>query len=362
MSTSFETAQRANEQASSGAGTGDGLRISGLNKVLGGRTIIDNLNLTVKEGELVSLLGPSGCGKTTTLRMIAGFLAPDSGSITVGDRDVTNLGADKRPSAMVFQNYALWPHMTVFKNVAFPLRIRKLPKDEIERRVTGVLELVNLLHHRGSRPGQISGGEQQRVALARALVQEPELLLLDEPLSNLDAKLRVKVREDIREIQQRLGITMVIVTHDQDEALSMSDRVAVMNAGRIEQYSTPGELYAHPQTTFVAQFIGTMNSITGSLKDGVIQPGSDIVGIRPEDVLFSTEQIPGGLPVTVERIVPRGHFHEVLLQRSDALLRAYLTGEVPPLGSSGFATIAKALTFRDGLLIGGTAESRKDQA
>ena len=361
MSTSFDTAQRVEKHAIPGAVTGEGLQISGLNKVLGGRTIIDDLNLEVKEGELVSLLGPSGCGKTTTLRMIAGFLAPDSGSIKVAGREVTHLGADKRPSAMVFQNYALWPHMTVFKNVAFPLKLRKLPKDEIERRVTVVLELVNLLHHRGSRPAQISGGEQQRVALARALVQEPELLLLDEPLSNLDAKLRVKVREDIREIQQRLGITMVIVTHDQDEALSMSDRVAVMNVGRIEQYSTPGELYARPRTTFVAQFIGTMNSIEGTLIDGAIQPGTDMIGIRPEDVVFSTEQMPGGLPVTVERIVPRGHFHEVVLQRSDALLRAYLTGDVPAVGSAGFARIAKALTFRDGVLVEGPAESRKDQ-
>jgi putative spermidine/putrescine transport system ATP-binding protein len=359
VSTSVDTAQLAKEHATSAAAAGKGLEIRGLSKILGGRTIIDNLNLSVKEGELVSLLGPSGCGKTTTLRMIAGFLTPDSGSIEVAGRDVTHLGADKRPSAMVFQNYALWPHMSVFKNVAFPLKLRKLPKDEIEKRVTTVLELVNLLHHKTSRPGQISGGEQQRVALARALVQEPELLLLDEPLSNLDAKLRVKVREDIREIQQRLGITMVIVTHDQDEALSMSDRVAVMNAGRIEQYSTPGELYEHPQTAFVAQFIGTMNRLTGSYRDGVIQPGNDVVGVRPEDVLFTTEQVPGSLPATVERIVPRGHFHEVLLQRSDALLRAYISGTIPALGSTGYARITKVLTFRDDLLIDNPSESSK---
>lgn len=357
MSTSFDTAQRSAEHGSPAADSNAGLEIRGLSKVLGGRTIIDNLNLSVKEGELVSLLGPSGCGKTTTLRMIAGFLTPDHGSIEVAGRDVTQLGADKRPSAMVFQNYALWPHMTVFKNIAFPLKLRKLPKDEIEKRVTTVLELVNLLHHRASRPAQISGGEQQRVALARALVQEPELLLLDEPLSNLDAKLRVKVREDIREIQQRLGITMVIVTHDQDEALSMSDRVAVMNEGRIEQYSTPGELYEHPQTAFVAQFIGTMNRIKGSYQDGVIHPGDDVIGVRPEDVLFTTEQVPGSLPATVERIVPRGHFHEVLLQRADAQLRAYISGDIPAMGSTGYARIAKVLTFRDDLLIDNPTES-----
>ena len=331
-----------------------GLQINGLSKVLGGRTIIDSLDLSVEEGELVSLLGPSGCGKTTTLRMIGGFLTPDSGSIVVAGRDVTALGAERRPSAMVFQNYALWPHMTVFKNVSYPLRIRKLPKSEIQERVTAVLELVNLLHHKGSRPAQISGGEQQRVALARALVQEPDLLLLDEPLSNLDAKLRVKVREDIREIQQRLGITTVIVTHDQDEALSMSDRIAVMNDGRIEQYSTPEELYSQPRTAFVATFIGTMNRISGTYRDGAIVPGSDIIGVRPEDVHFSTGQVPNGMPATVERVTPRGHFHEVLLRRSDALLRAYITENVPREGSTGFARITKAMTFRDDLLIANT--------
>ena len=356
----MSTLQNATRQATGDGVLGDkrtgGLRITGLTKSLGGRTIIDDLDLIVNDGELVSLLGPSGCGKTTTLRMIAGFLAPDNGSIVVGGRDVTTLGAEKRPSAMVFQNYALWPHMTVFKNVAFPLKLRKAPKDEIESRVTAVLDLVNLLHHRGSRPGQISGGEQQRVALARALVQEPELLLLDEPLSNLDAKLRVKVREDIREIQQRLGITMVIVTHDQDEALSMSDRIAVMNQGRIEQYSTPAELYERPMTTFVATFIGSMNRIDGRYVDGRIIAGDDVVGVRPEDVVFSTQQVPGSFPATVERVIPRGHFHEVFLQRSDALLRAYVSGDIPPLGSSGFAKVTKAMTFRDDKLVDVTTE------
>lgn len=354
MSTPHNAALLSNDKRTATAGSNPGLQIEGLGKVLGGRTIIDNLDLTVNEGELVSLLGPSGCGKTTTLRMIAGFLTPDQGSIKVAGRDVTALGAERRPSAMVFQNYALWPHMTVFKNVAFPLKLRKLGKAEIEERVTSVLGLVNLLHHKGSRPGQISGGEQQRVALARALVQEPDLLLLDEPLSNLDAKLRVKVREDIREIQQRLGITTVIVTHDQDEALSMSDRIAVMNDGKIEQYSTPAELYASPQTAFVASFIGTMNRIDGSYQDGVIVPGSDAVGVRPEDVVFTAQQVAGSLPAVVERIIPRGHFHEVSLRRTDAVLRSYVSGELPPLGSTVYAKINRAMTFRDGVLIADT--------
>ncbi|QDZ16181.1 ABC transporter ATP-binding protein [Humibacter ginsenosidimutans] len=348
VSTSHDTVQRT--EAAAVQPSAGGLQISGLNKMLGGRSIIDDLNLTVGEGELVSLLGPSGCGKTTTLRMIAGFLAPDSGTIRVAGRDVTHLGAERRPSAMVFQNYALWPHMTVFKNVAFPLKLRKLPKAEITQRVESVLDLVNLLHHRDSRPGQISGGEQQRVALARALVQEPDLLLLDEPLSNLDAKLRVKVREDIREIQQRLGITTVIVTHDQDEAMSISDRIAVMNAGKIEQYSTPEDLYEHPKTTFVATFIGTMNRIEGNYRDGAIEPGDEITGVRPEDVHFSVQRVAGALPATVERVIPRGHFYELYLKRQDATLRAYVTGEIPAVGAEGFARIDKAMTFVDGVL------------
>ncbi len=329
----------------------DGLTLDGLTKVLGGRVIIDNLNLVVKKGEMVSLLGPSGCGKTTTLRMIAGFLIPDKGDIYLDGKDVTTLGPEKRPSAMVFQNYALWPHMTVFNNVAYPLKVRKLAKPEIERRVHEALSLVNLMHHKDSRPGQISGGEQQRVALARALVQEPDILLLDEPLSNLDAKLRVKVREDIRDLQRRLGITTVIVTHDQDEALSISDRIAVMNSGRIEQFSTPQELYDRPETEYVANFIGSLNHIQGGYSQGQIVPGSEVVGIRPEDVIFSTTQELGSYPTTVELVVPRGHFCEVYLKRADVELRAFISSNVPAAGSIGFARISKALIYKDGKLV-----------
>jgi len=329
----------------------EGLRLTSLRKTLGGRTIIDDLDLTVQRGELVSLLGPSGCGKTTTLRMIAGFLAPDAGGIEMAGRDVTRLGPDKRPSAMVFQNYALWPHMTVAKNVAYPLRLRRLPRAEVAERVDAVLQLVNLLHHRDSRPPRISGGEQQRVALARALVQEPEVLLLDEPLSNLDAKLRVKVREEIRDLQQRLGITTVVVTHDQEEALSISDRVAVMNAGRVEQFSAPGELYQRPATEFVATFIGSLNRIEGEF-DGVgIVEGSAVVGVRPEDVVFTLDARPGARPARVERVVPHGHFHRVRLRRDDATLDAFVPGVPPQVGAGGYASIASALVYRDGRLV-----------
>ena len=324
-----------------------GLQLVGLRKILGGRVIIDNLDLVVKKGEMVSLLGPSGCGKTTTLRMIAGFLIPESGRVMLDGKDVTALGPEKRPSAMVFQNYALWPHMTVFKNVAYPLKIRKMNKQEIERRVHDVLTVVNLMHHVDSRPSQISGGEQQRVALARALVQEPDILLLDEPLSNLDAKLRVKVREEIRELQRRLGITTVIVTHDQDEALSISDRIAVMRAGKIEQFSTPQELYDSPAT----EYVGSLNSYPGGFDDGKLTSGDFLVGIRPEDVLFSEKQIPGGIATKVDRVVSRGHFFEVYLNRDDMKLRAFLSSDVPEAGSMGYSRVVKALLYKDGNLV-----------
>ncbi|WP_323741206.1 ABC transporter ATP-binding protein [Microbacterium sp. VKM Ac-2870] len=329
----------------------DGLQLRALTKVLGGRTIIDSLDLTVERGELVSLLGPSGCGKTTTLRMIAGFLTPDTGDILMAGRDVTRLGPDRRPSAMVFQNYALWPHMTVMKNVAYPLRVRRRPRAEVKERVEAVLALVNLLHHKHSRPPQISGGEQQRVALARALVQEPDLLLLDEPLSNLDAQLRVKVREEIRELQQRLGITTVIVTHDQEEAMSISDRVAVMNAGRIEQFSTPVELYRHPATEFVGTFIGALNRFEGTFDGERIGAGVGVVGVRPEDVVYSADRRAGAVPAVVERVVPHGHFHEVRLRRDDVTVNAFVSGVPPVVGDVGFATIGSALIYRDGHLV-----------
>ena len=328
-----------------------GLELRGLKKILGGRVIIDDLDLSVANGEMVSLLGPSGCGKTTTLRMIAGFLEVDAGNILLAGRDVTNLGPDKRPSAMVFQNYALWPHMSAAKNVAYPLKIKGLSKAEINTKVEAALELVNLLHHKNSRPGQISGGEQQRVALARALVQEPDILLLDEPLSNLDAKLREKVREDIRELQRRLGITMVIVTHDQEEALSISDRVAVMNSGKIEQFSTPRELYLRPETEYVANFIGSINRFEGVLENGEITSGVGVTGVRPEDLQISLQPMEGSHPGVVELVIPRGHFFEVVVARRDGKFRIFTNENVPMVGENIYVRIKKALYFQDGKLI-----------
>ena len=329
-----------------------GLELRGLKKILGGRVIIENLDLSVAKGEMISLLGPSGCGKTTTLRMIAGFLIPDAGTVKVAGKDVTNLGPEKRPSAMVFQNYALWPHMTVSRNVAYPLKIKGLGKIETAEKVEAALGLVNLLHHQDSRPGRISGGEQQRVALARALVQEPDVLLLDEPLSNLDAKLREKVREDIRELQRRLGITTVIVTHDQEEALSISDRVAIMNAGKIEQFSNPQDLYRHPATEYVATFIGALNRFEGNLVEGRIVSGSDVIGIRPEDLILSSQQNDDALPGTVELVIPRGHFFEVVIRREDGIFKAFTNEFIPAVGENVFVKIKKSLRYQNGKLVG----------
>jgi len=326
-----------------------GLRLEGLSKVLGGRTIVDDLNLDIAPGELVSLLGPSGCGKTTTLRMIAGFLVPDAGRIGVGEQDVTALGPERRPSAMVFQNYALWPHMTVAKNVGFPLRIARTPRAEIARRVAEALELVGLSHHANSRPARISGGEQQRAALARALVRRPSLLLLDEPLSNLDAKLRVRVREEIRDIQQRLGITTVLVTHDQEEALAVSDRIAVMNGGRIEQVATPTELYRRPATDFVAGFIGASNRIPHpDLR--TVEHGVHWIA-RPEDIVLEAVGAPGTEAATVSRVLPHGHFAEIVLNVREGLeLRAFASGAAPGAGAVVGARVVRALRYRDGVL------------
>jgi ABC-type Fe3+/spermidine/putrescine transport system ATPase subunit len=343
--------------------TASGLRLERVSKDLGGRTIVSGLDLEVPAGQLTCLLGPSGCGKTTTLRMIGGFLHPDAGRILIDGDDVGGLAPEHRPTAMVFQNYALWPHMTVFKNVAFGLKLRKLPKKEIEQRVDRMLGLVGLTHHAQSYPARISGGEQQRVALARALVLEPKVLLLDEPLSNLDAKLRVRVREDIREIQQRIGITTVFVTHDQDEALSISDRIAVMNEGKVEQYADARSLYREPATTFVANFVGSMNFWKGSAAGGAVvldggtrvpcdelsshEQGEFEIGVRPEDVQLSADG--DGADATVLREVPRGHYKEVVLRLGDAEVRAFVAPELST-GERQRVRLGRALLYRDGEL------------
>jgi iron(III) transport system ATP-binding protein len=228
---------------------------------------VDNISVDIRPGEFVTLLGPSGCGKTTTLRMLAGFEIPTSGEIYLGGDMINNLPPDKRDTAMVFQSYALFPHYNIYDNIAYGLKLKKMSKEEIKEKVNNIIDLVGLRSMETRYPNQLSGGQQQRVALARALVMEPGVLLFDEPLSNLDAKLRVYMRTEIRKIQKKVGITAVYVTHDQSEAMSLSDRIIIMNKGIIEQVGTPKEVYYTPATEFVADFIGTANFLEGTIKN-----------------------------------------------------------------------------------------------
>ncbi len=246
------------------------LTVTGLKKSFGAREVIHGVSFSVQDGAFLSLLGPSGCGKTTILRMISGLERPDSGSILVGESDITALPPEKRNIGLVFQNYALFPSMNVAKNVAYGLKMRKVPQKEIDERVTEALHLVRLDGYGERRIGQLSGGEQQRVALARALVIEPSILLLDEPLSALDRKIRVEMQYEIRTIQQKIGITTIFVTHDQEEALTMSDQIILMSRGQIEQHADPWTLYNHPVSVFASDFLGKAN-----LLDAVLSSGPD---------------------------------------------------------------------------------------
>jgi putative spermidine/putrescine transport system ATP-binding protein len=253
-------------------------------KSFGRNTVVKKLSLNVEKGEFVSLLGGSGCGKTTTLRMIAGFETPDEGQVVIDGADVGGLAPNRRNLGMVFQNYALFPNMNVRRNIAFGLKIAGKSKPDIERRVDEMLEVIHMEEYALRWPHQLSGGQQQRVALARALACEPRALLLDEPLSALDAKIRLRLRDDIRAIQQRLGITTIYVTHDQEEALSISDRVAVMKEGVIEQIGNPFEIYNRPATPYVASFIGTLNVLSASVIDsatGLVEVEGQRVTARP---------------------------------------------------------------------------------
>jgi len=242
------------------------LEVRGLIKRFGDQAAVDDVSFTVREGEWFSILGPSGCGKTTTLRLIAGFTMPDRGQILIDGRDVSGLDPSQRGIGMVFQGLALFPHMTVFRNVSFGLELRHLDRTETARRVDAILHLVGLGGYQSRMPNQLSGGEQQRVAVARALAIEPAILLLDEPLSSLDAKLREELRQQLSDLQRRLAITTVYITHDQSEALSMSDRIAIMSRGRLEQVGTPQSLYESPRTGFVVNFLGASNILEGTLE------------------------------------------------------------------------------------------------
>ncbi|MES9736738.1 ABC transporter ATP-binding protein [Peribacillus frigoritolerans] len=266
------------------------VEIKGAFKQFGANVVLNGIDLEVKQGELLTLLGPSGCGKSTTLNLIAGFLDPDRGEVHIKGNNVTKVPPYKRDLGMVFQTYSLFPHMTVYENLSFGLKLRKVGKAEQKKKISKALELVKMSGLENRYPRELSGGQRQRVAISRALVVEPELLLLDEPLSNLDAKLRHELRAEIKRLQKEIGVTTIFVTHDQEEALSMSDRVVVMNAGKIEQISTPTEIYNHPKTEFVFQFIGKSNCFEGNVsavdkRKIAVKIGSDITHVDTNNVM-----------------------------------------------------------------------------
>jgi iron(III) transport system ATP-binding protein len=302
------------------------IELRDLSKNFGPQRVVDRVSLTLYSGELFFLLGPSGCGKTTLLRMVAGFYEPDAGTIRFGERTMNGVPPQDRNTALVFQNYALWPHLTVFENVAYGLRLRQVPEPELTRRVEEALAQTRIAPCRDRKPGALSGGQQQRVALARALVVRPDLLLLDEPLSNLDARLRVEMREEIARLHCETGRTALYVTHDQEEALSIADRIAVINQGRVEQVGTPFEIYERPATAFVAAFMGEMNfqaaasPLARAL--GAIGGGGRI-GFRPERVRLHADGAEGVAARVVRATFLGGRYRLVLHTADGETVQAF---------------------------------------
>ena len=293
------------------------MQIRGVTKRFSPTEGVFSIDLDVYEGELVTLLGPSGCGKTTLLRAIGGFHQIDEGEIRLDGTPIQNLPPEKRPTAMVFQSYNLWPHMTIYENMAFGLRLRKQSKQEIAQKVAHMLDVVKMPGCEKKYPAQLSGGQQQRIAIARALLLEPSVLLLDEPFSALDAKIRGQMREELKRIQQSLGITIVFVTHDQEEAMALSDRIAVMRHGDIEQVGTPASIYDNPENEFVAGFIGQMN---------LIEDAGHKVAVRPEDVVL-TAPSEGQDSGEITHIMMLGHYAQILIRTKDLEIRCFLPRE-----------------------------------
>lgn len=274
--------------------------LSGISHIYDTEKVLDHVDLTIKKGEFFTLLGPSGCGKTTLLRILAGFIHPTEGRVLIGENDITDLGAEKRKMGVVFQNYALFSNMTVKENIAYGLKIKKMSKKEINLKCEAYMELAGLKEYANRHIQELSGGQQQRVAIARALVIEPQMLLLDEPMSNLDVALRVKMREEIKAIQKQIGITTLFITHDQQEALSVSDKIAVMNAGKVLQVGTPKEIYNCPNQEFVANFVGSSNNISGMF-------------VRPELMRLSKSQ-GDGIPVKIISVCFTGMYYEYIVE------------------------------------------------
>jgi putative spermidine/putrescine transport system ATP-binding protein len=317
------------------------VRLEGLSRHYGPVVALDRLDLTIEPGQLVALLGPSGCGKTTTLRLLAGLEDADDGRVIVAGRDITHVPANKRDMGMVFQAYSLFPHMTVRQNVAFGLRLRRVGAAERDQRAMDMLELVGLAEQASRYPHQLSGGQQQRVALARALAIEPQVLLLDEPLSALDAKVRAQLRDEIRRIQLEVGITTLFVTHDQEEALAIADRVGVMREGHLEQLAPPTEVYSRPATSFVAEFVGLTNRLSGEVRGGSVMvrgrtlplveretPDGQVVAlVRPEAVTLASHDAPesGPLVGTVIAVTFLGATSRVTVDLGDTTVLAQLT-------------------------------------
>jgi ABC-type sugar transport system ATPase subunit len=313
-----------------------GLIIENLTKSFDGQKVLDDINIKVREGDLTVVLGPSGCGKSTLLRLISGLEAADGGRIILDGQDMTSLEPQKRKTAMVFQNYALYPHMTVFENIAFPLKVSRLSKSEIKKNVYETAVLLELDKLLDRRPAQLSGGQRQRVALGRGLVRQPSIFLLDEPLSNLDAALRIKMRREIVALQKRLGITAIYVTHDQTEALTMADRLVVLKDGRVRQEGTPAEIYNNPRDIFVASFVGTptINLIDDEISGGLskllpirfgpgIKDGEYTVGIRPENIKIDPKGAVTGRVESLEYIGSITHLH---LRINNAMLTVTCDG------------------------------------
>jgi multiple sugar transport system ATP-binding protein len=332
------------------------IRLENVTKKFGDLVAVSDVSLDVADGEFVALLGPSGCGKTTTLRLIAGLEVPDAGSIQIGTRDVTKLPPRDRDIAMVFQDYALYPHMTLLNNIGYPLKVRGVPRSDLTRRVTAVAEELQIGDLLARRPGQVSGGQQQRASVARALVHQAQVFLFDEPLSNLDAKLRLEARAFLKHLQQEVGVTAVYVTHDQAEAMALADRIAVMNFGRVMQLGNPLDVYRRPANTFVAAFIGNppMNLLPGQVDisagkilfeqdrvldisayrarwETAVKNGKQItLGIRPENITISPTEISGAIPSQVYVIQPLGGEWLVVTQVSGQLVSIRLFQDDEP--------------------------------